>query len=89
MWVECHFIEAAIHRMAFSLNAQGHLIFKTVSRIFLGLLDQKLFKKLDDCLRLVLPQLPLLEATCKVASTFPYKHSKPLLTTHLSGANPA
>jgi hypothetical protein len=36
-----------------------------------------------------LPQLPLLEATFKAASTFPYKHSNPSLTTHLSGANPA
>ncbi len=38
--VECHFIKAAIHQMAFSSNAQAHLIFKTVSRILLGLLDQ-------------------------------------------------
>jgi len=38
---------------------------------------------------LVLPQLPLLEATCKVESTFPYKHSNPSLTTHLPGADPA
>ncbi len=33
------------------------------------------------------PQLPMLEATCKVASTFPYKHSNPSLTTHLSGGS--
>jgi hypothetical protein len=39
-WVECHFMEAAIHRMAFSSNAQAQQFFKTVSRIFLGLLDQ-------------------------------------------------
>ncbi len=37
------FIKAAIHRMAFSSKAQTHLIFKTVSKIFLGLLYQKLF----------------------------------------------
>ncbi len=36
------FIKAAIHRMAFSSNAQAHLIFKTVSKIFLGLLVHKL-----------------------------------------------
>jgi hypothetical protein len=34
-------------------------------------------------------EIPLLEATCKVASTFHYKHSNPSLTTHLSGASPA
>ena len=33
-------MEAAIHRMAFSSNAQAQQFFKTVSRIFLGLLDQ-------------------------------------------------
>jgi hypothetical protein len=33
------FIEASIHQMAFSSNAQTHLIFKTESRFFLGLLD--------------------------------------------------
>jgi hypothetical protein len=42
--VECHFIKVAIHQKVFSLNAQAHLIFKTVSRIFLGILDQKLYK---------------------------------------------
>jgi hypothetical protein len=36
------FIKAAIHQCRNSLNAQTHLIFKTASRIFLGLLDQKL-----------------------------------------------
>jgi hypothetical protein len=36
------FIKAAIHQMAYSSNAQFHLVFKTVSRISLGLLDQKL-----------------------------------------------
>jgi hypothetical protein len=29
------FIEVAIHQTAFSSNAQAHLIFKTVSRIFI------------------------------------------------------
>jgi len=37
------FIEAAFHRMAFSLNAQLFLIFKTVSRISVALLHPKLF----------------------------------------------
>ncbi len=41
MKVECLFIEAAFHRMAFSLNAQFHLVFKTVSRISLALLHPK------------------------------------------------
>jgi hypothetical protein len=39
--VECLFIEAAIHQMAFSANAQLFLIFKTVSRISVALLHPK------------------------------------------------
>ena len=33
IWVKRQFIEAAIHRMAFTSNSQTHLIFKTVSRM--------------------------------------------------------
>jgi hypothetical protein len=36
------FIEMAFHRMACSLNAQLHLVFKTVSRISVALLHPKL-----------------------------------------------
>ena len=39
--VECLFIKAAFHRMAFSSNAQFHLVFKTVSRISVALLPPK------------------------------------------------
>ena len=40
--VEWVFIETALHRMAYSSNAQFHLVFKTVSRICVALLHQKL-----------------------------------------------
>ena len=37
------FIKMGFHRMACSSNAQFHLVFKTVSRISVALLHQKLF----------------------------------------------
>jgi hypothetical protein len=41
--VECLFIEAPFHHMAFSSNKEFHLVFKTVSRISLAHLMKSRF----------------------------------------------
>jgi hypothetical protein len=43
------FIKTAFHRMAFSSNAQFHLVFKTVSRISVARLHPKLLHLLCLC----------------------------------------